>query len=119
MNTQEIIKLKILSQYLYLNTSDFFYKFFNKSLLHNIIIMEIFLKNNIDGISFEKLCLSIPKSLGSRSTIQSLLKIGLDKKIINKIVNKNDKRIKNYFLSGESIIKLQDWVKKQKIIFNS
>ena len=42
--------------------------------------MEIFSANNKNGISFEKLCSSIPKLLGSRSSIQNILNEGLDKK---------------------------------------
>ena len=50
-------------------------------MLHYAVIMEVFSKNNFDGISYEKLCSNVPKVLGSRSSIQNLLNEGLDKKI--------------------------------------
>lgn len=119
MNAQEIIKQKKMALYASLESSDIFGKFFYKSILHNVVIMEIFLNNNGVGISYEKLCLNIPKSLGSRSSIQNLLNEGLDKKILIKTESKQDKRIKNYFLSDQFSQKVLDWIKKQKIIFNS
>ena len=54
--------------------------FFNKSILHYAAMMEVFSYNKLDGISYEKLCINIPKSLGSRSSIQNLLNEGLDQK---------------------------------------
>ena len=96
---------------------DILEKFFNKSILHNAVIMEIFI-NNAQGISYEKLCLNIPKLLGSRSSIQNLLNEGLDKKLLKKVESKIDKRIKNFHLSEEMSNKLIDWVNYQKKIFN-
>ncbi len=118
MNAEEIIKLKKNALYTSLESKNLFSKFFNKSMLHNAVIMEVFFKNNFDGISYEKLCNNIPKVLGSRSSIQNLLNEGLDKKILKKIESQKDKRIKNYYLSDESSNLLIEWVKKQKNIFN-
>mgnify|MGYP001584787729 FL=1 len=84
MNAEEIIKLKKKALYSSIKSPEFFGKFFNKSILHNAVVMEIF-SNNKNGISYEKLCFNIPKSLGSRSSIQNLLNEGLDKKLLNKI----------------------------------
>ncbi len=119
MNAEEIIKLKKTALYSSLESSNFFCKFFNKSILHNAVVMEIFSNNIVNGISYERLCLNIPKAVGSRSSIQNLLNEGLDKKIFVKVENKEDKRIKNYYLSNESSDFVIDWIKKQKIIFNS
>ena len=118
MNEEEIINLKKKALYNSLESKNFFGKFFNKSMLHNAVIMEVFSKNNFEGISYEKLCSNIPKVLGSRSRIQNLLNEGLDKKILKKIENDKDKRIKNYYLSDEFSGLVIDWLKKQKIIFN-
>ena len=118
MNAEEIIKLKKNALYSSLESTDLFGRFFNKSILHNAVIMEIFSNNNIDGISYEKLCNTIPKTLGSRSSIQNLLNEGLDKKIFNKIESKKDKRIKNYYLSFEFSNLVIEWLQKQKKIFN-
>lgn len=118
MNAEEIIKLKKNALYTSLESKDLFGKFFNKSMLHNAVIMEVFSKNNFDGISYEKLCSNVPKLLGSRSSIQNLLNEGLDKKIFKKIENNKDKRIKNYFLYDEFSNQVIEWVQKQKKIFN-
>ena len=101
MNSEQIIKLNKEALYSTLTSSDKFGRFFNKSILHYAAIMEVFSYNKLDGISYEKLCINIPKSLGSRSSIQNLLNEGLDQKIIYKVEHKRDKRIKNYLLSDE------------------
>ena len=119
MNAEEIIKLKKTSLYSSIESTNVFSKFFNKSILHNAVVMEIFSNNIFDGISYERLCLNIPKTLGSRSSIQNLLNEGLDQKILLKVENKKDKRIKNYHLSDQCSKSLIDWIKTQKIIFNS
>ena len=119
MNAEEIIKLNKKALYSSLDSKDVFGKFFNKSILHNAVIMEIFSNNNMEGISYEKLCFNIPKALGSRSSIQNLLNEGLDNKILKKTESNHDKRIKNYYLSDQFSQMVLDWIKQQKIIFNS
>jgi len=119
MNAEEIIKLNKEALYSSLTSTNTFGKFFNKSILHNAAIMEIFSFNKLGGISYEKLCHSIPKSLGSRSSIQNLLNEGLDKKIFVKVESEKDKRIKNYFLSDDYYHMVLDWIKTQKKIYNS
>ena len=119
MNAEEIIKLNKEALYSSLSSSDKFGKFFNKSILHYATIMEVFSYNKLEGISYEKLCLSIPKTLGSRSSIQNLLNEGLDKKLLFKVEDKKDKRIKNYFLTDEFYYMVLDWIKTQKNIYNS
>ena len=119
MNAEEIIKLNKDALYSSLTSTDAFGKFFNKSILHYAAIMEIFSSNKLGGISYEKLCHSIPKSLGSRSSIQNLLNEGLDKGLLVKVESEKDKRIKNYFLSDEFYHSVLDWIKIQKKIYNS
>ena len=119
MNAEEIIKLNKEALYSSLTSSDIFGKFFNKSILHYAAIMEVFSFNKIGGISYEKLCHSIPKSLGSRSSIQNLLNEGLDKKLFVKVESEKDKRIKNYFLSDNFYHMVLDWIKVQQRIYNS
>lgn len=119
MNAEEIIKLNKKALYESLSSSDKFGKFFNKSILHNAAIMEVFSFNRLGGISYEKLCHSIPKSLGSRSSIQNLLNEGLDKSLFVKVESDQDKRIKNYFLTEEFYHMVLDWIKMQKKIYNS
>jgi hypothetical protein len=119
MNAEEIIKLNKEALYSSLTSSDIFGKFFNKSILHYAAIMEVFSFNKLGGISYEKLCHSIPKSLGSRSSIQNLLNEGLDLNLLVKIESEKDKRIKNYFLSDDFYHMVLDWIKAQKRIYNS
>ena len=119
MNAEEIIKLNKEALYSSLTSTDTFGKFFNKSILHYAAIMEIFSFNKLGGISYEKLCHSIPKSLGSRSSIQNLLNEGLDKKLFVKVESEKDKRIKNYFLSDNFYHMVLDWIKVQQRIYNS
>ena len=119
MNAEEIIKLNKEALYSSLTSTDTFGKFFNKSILHYAAIMEIFSYNKLGGISYEKLCHSIPKSLGSRSSIQNLLNEGLDKKLFVKVESEKDKRIKNYFLSDNFYHMVLDWIKVQQRIYNS
>ena len=119
MNAEEIIKLNKEALYSSLTSADIFGKFFNKSILHYAAIMEVFSFNKLGGISYEKLCHSIPKSLGSRSSIQNLLNEGLDKNLLVKIESEKDKRIKNYFLSDDFYHMVLEWIKAQKRIYNS
>ena len=119
MNSEQIIKLNKEALYSTLTSSDKFGRFFNKSILHYAAIMEVFSYNKLDGISYEKLCINIPKSLGSRSSIQNLLNEGLDQKLLFKVENMQDKRIKNYFLSDEFYNTVLDWIRNQKKIYNS
>ena len=119
MNAEEIIKLNKEALYSSLTSSDIFGKFFNKSILHYAAIMEVFSFNKLGGISYEKLCYNIPKSLGSRSSIQNLLNEGLDLNLLVKIESEKDKRIKNYFLSDDFYHMVLDWIKAQKRIYNS
>ena len=119
MNSEQIIKLNKEALYSTLTSSDKFGRFFNKSILHYAAIMEVFSYNKLEGISYEKLCLSLPKTLGSRSSIQNLLNEGLDQKLLFKVENKQDKRIKNYFLSDEFYHMVLDWIRNQKKIYNS
>jgi hypothetical protein len=119
MNAEEIIKLNKEALYSSLTSSDIFGKFFNKSILHYAAIMEVFSFNKLGGISYEKLCHIIPKSLGSRSSIQNLLNEGLDKNLLVKVESEKDKRIKNYFLSDDFYHMVLDWIKAQKRIYNS
>ena len=119
MNAEEIIKLNKEALYSSLTSSDKFGKFFLKSILHYAAMMEVFSCNKLEGISYEKLCISIPKSLGSRSSIQNLLNEGLDNKLLFKVESKKDKRIKNYFLSEDFYHMVLDWIRIQKNIYNA
>ena len=116
MNAEEIINFNKKALYSSITGTDTSSRFFNKSILHYAASMEIFSFNKTGGISYEKLCLSIPKTLGSRSSIQNLLNEGLDKKLFLKIESNQDKRIKNYFLNDSFYQLVVNWIKEQKKI---
>ena len=119
MNAEEIINFNKKALYSSLTSSDISSRFFNKSLLHYAASMEIFSFNKIGGISYEKLCINIPKAIGSRSSIQNLLNEGLDKKLLLKVESNQDRRIKNYFLNDNFYQLIINWTKEQKKIYNS
>ena len=119
MNAEEIINFNKKALYSSLTGTDTSSRFFNKSILHYAASMEIFSFNKTGGISYEKLCLNIPKALGSRSSIQNLLNEGLDKKLFLKIESNQDKRIKNYFLNDSFYQLVVNWIKEQKKIYNN
>ena len=119
MNAEEIINFNKKALYSSLTSKDISSRFFNKTILHYAATMEIFSFTKTGGISYEKLCLNIPKALGSRSSIQNLLNEGLDKKLLLKIESNKDKRIKNYFLNDSFYQLVVDWIKAQKNIYNN
>ena len=119
MNAEKIINFNKKALYANLVSPNKSGRFFNKSILHYAASMEIFSFNKIGGISYEKLCLNIPKTLGSRSSIQNLLNEGLDKNLLIKVESDKDKRIKNYFLNDSFYQLVLNWIREQKKIYNS
>ena len=119
MNAEEIINFNKKALYSSLTSTNTSSRFFNKSILHYAATMEIFSYTKTGGISYEKLCLNIPKTLGSRSSVQNLLNDGLYKKLFIKIESKSDKRIKNFFLNDNFYNVVLNWVREQKKIFNN
>ena len=84
--------------------------FFQTSILHLAISLEIAISTyNKNDVSYEKLCESIPKKFGSRSTIQSILNDAVELKYFYKETSSNDKRIKNYRLTDEYSEMLRGW----------
>jgi len=94
-------------------------KFFFKSILHHVISLEVYENNNSDGISFETICSNVPKSIGSRSSIQSILNDALKSDIFFKFQCKKDKRIKNYYLSDTYFDLIKKWIKKEESYFTN
>ena len=112
-----IIKEKKRNIYSSYFSSDYPSKFFFKSILHHVISLEVYENNNSDGISFETICSNIPKSIGSRSSIQSILNDALDRNIFTKYQSKKDKRIKKYYLSVSYYNLINLWIKKEQSYF--
>ena len=118
MTETEIIKEKKRNIYSSFFSEDYVSKFLFKSILHHVISLEIYENNRSNGISFETICANIPKSIGSRSTIQSILNEALEKNIFVKEQSQSDKRIKNYYLSNNFLDMINGWLKKEGSFFN-
>ena len=118
MTETEIIKEKKRNIYSSFFSEDYVSKFLFKSILHHVISLEIYENNRLNGISFETICANIPKSIGSRSSIQSILNEALEKNIFVKEQSKSDKRIKNYYLSNNFLDMINGWLKKEGTFFN-
>ena len=112
-----IIKEKIKDIYSSSFSKDYSSKFFFKSILHHVISLEVYENHLLEGISFETICSKVPKSIGSRSSIQSILNDALDRNIFTKKQNNKDKRIKNYHLSFDYFDLINEWIKKEQSYF--
>jgi len=90
-----------------LNIKGFYYL----SRLHSIIVLEITLatvdKNHL--ISFEYLCDHIPRNLGKRTTIQTILNEAVRKNFFTKTTSQKDKRVKYYILEKTSAEVIEKW----------
>ena len=118
MTETEIIKEKKRNIYSSFFSEDYVSKFLFKSILHHVISLEIYENNKLNGISFETICANIPKSIGSRSSIQSILNEALEKNIFVKEQSKSDKRIKNYYLSNNFLDMINTWLRKEGSFFS-
>ena len=85
--------------------------FYYETRLHSVIVLEISLAtlNQNHPVSFEYLCETIPKKLGKRTTIQTILNEGLRKGYFTKTLNEKDKRIKFYTLETNSLEIIKKW----------
>ena len=85
--------------------------FYYETRLHSVIVLEISLAsfNKNHPVSFEYLCETIPKKLGKRTSIQTILNEGLRKGYFLKTLNEKDKRIKFYTLEKNSLEIINQW----------
>ena len=85
--------------------------FYYETRLHSVIVLEVSLAsfNKDHPVSFEYLCETIPKKLGKRTTIQTILNEGLRKGYFLKTLNEKDKRIKFYTLEKNSLEIIEKW----------
>ena len=85
--------------------------FYYETRLHSVIVLEISLAsfNQNHPVSFEYLCETIPKKLGKRTTIQTILNEGIRKGYFIKTLNEKDKRIKFYTLETNSLEIIKKW----------
>ena len=84
-----------------------------------LLIIGVYKNNSSSGISFEKICMNIPKSIGSRSSIQSLLNEGLEKGIFFKKQSQKDKRIKKFYLEAIYFDFINEWIDRERSYFKS
>ena len=112
-----IIKEKIKDIYSSFYSSDYHLQFFFKSMLHHVISLEVYESNLESGISFEMICSKIPNSIGSRSSIQTILNDALKKNIFIKKLSNKDKRVKKFYLSDNYLNIINTWIKKEEFYF--
>ena len=95
--------------------SDEYLSFFYTSMLHYAISLEI-ASSSYKGefISFQKLYKTIPKKLGCKSSIKSILNHGVEKTYFIKEQATKDKRIKKYKLSESYSLMITDWYLSRK-----
>tara|TARA_B100001175_G_C18949025_1_gene375025 strand:- start:52 stop:432 length:381 start_codon:yes stop_codon:yes gene_type:complete len=92
-------------------------KFFKGSILHLSISLEIGVAHfNDKSISFEIICKNIPKRIGSRSSVQNILKEAVLLGFFLKKESSIDKRIKVYSFSQEYSEMIKDWLESFKIL---
>jgi len=90
--------------------------FYYETRLHSVIVLEVSLASFSQNhpVSFEYLCETIPKKLGKRTTIQTILNEGLRKGYFLKTLNEKDKRIKFYTLEKHSHEIIEKWLVERK-----
>tara|TARA_B100001057_G_C22509425_1_gene817265 strand:- start:47 stop:421 length:375 start_codon:yes stop_codon:yes gene_type:complete len=95
-----------------------FKKFLFATRQHVLIIFYIASQKG-QKTTLEDICYNISPKVVSRSTTQSILKVGCKLKFFEKEVNEKDKRERFYKLTNESSKCMQDWAHSQNIIFSS
>ena len=60
--------------------------------------------------SFQHLCESISSKTGSKSSIQSIIEVGIERGFIEKKVLKRDKRVKSLTLTQKSKKDYSNWI---------
>ena len=90
--------------------------FYYETRLHSVIVLEISLAtlNKDHPVSFEYLCETIPKKLGKRTTIQTILNEGVRKGYFLKIKSEKDQRVKFYTLKNNSLEIIEKWWSDRK-----
>ena len=90
--------------------------FYYETRLHSVIVLEISLAslNRDHPVSFEYLCENIPKKLGKRTTIQTILNEGVRKDYFLKIKSEKDQRVKFYTLENNSLEIIEKWWSDRK-----
>jgi len=91
--------------------------FYYTSRLHSVIVLEIALAS-LEGssfISFEYLCKKIPKNIGRRTSIQTILSNGVKAGYFLKHITPKDQRIKYYLLEAYSLKLMNKWLQEREM----
>ncbi len=113
---QKKINTFLNDMYRFSNEGEYF-TFFYKSKVHVMLNLTIASKKN-NTYTYEYLCKLMSPKFTSRSTIQSILNDGVNRKFFEKNINKKDKRQKFYKLNNTTKKKLEMWIDRQKTIFS-
>jgi hypothetical protein len=108
-----------LSLYYTLENATPFQRYMYSTRLSFCICLEIAKSQYLNNASsFEKLCSIIPKSFGSRATVQNILNLGLNAGFLIKVQSKNDKRVQNIKIQDEFLIYIETWIKMHTGVFD-
>ena len=120
-NAAEYKTEKYLQEFYDLSNTTDIKGFYYETRLHSVIVLEISLAsfNKNHPVSFEYLCETIPKKLGKRTTIQTILNEGLRKGYFLKTLNEKDKRVKFYTLEKDSLSIIEKWWTDRKEFSNT
>ena len=84
-----------------------------QSVLHwNVLMLIADATLNSYEISFEDICSKMNHRVGSRTSIQNIIKVGIEKKFIDKEPSEKDSRRKVLYLSEQGNHSFIDFVKK-------
>ena len=93
--------------------ADPFTSWLYQSVLHwNVIMLIADASYNNYEISFEDICIRINSRVGSRTSIQNVIKVGISKNYIIKSPSKNDNRKKILVLSSEGKSNFENFLKR-------
>ncbi len=94
-------------------------RFFFKSIMHLMVSLEIASSSILDEkISYSKLRLSIPTSLGDENQVKEVLKEGLEKNFFKEKKYLDNKKQTYYKISKKFSLMITNWYLEKKSKFN-
>ena len=85
---------------------------------HNLLILFFIASQPDQKSTLEDVCYNISSKIISRSTIQYILKEGVEIGFFEKITNEKDKREKYYKVTVDAKKVLENWAKNQHKVFS-
>ena len=108
-----------LDLYYTLDSASEFQRYIYASRLNFCVILEIAKVQYLgNASSFEKLCYAIPKSFGSRASIQNICNIGFKSMFLTKSQSKNDRRVQDILIKDEYLKYIDLWIKMHTGVFD-